>query len=194
MKIIPPHAKTTTSEALLGMLSLGPMTGYNIRRRIEFSIGNFWSESFGQIYPTLAKLHKQGFISAKPAQKAGAKVYALTPQGRERLKHWLKEMPQPRKPRNELLLKLFFAGKGSLAAARQQVLERRAACLADLSRYQAIERRLKEEQAENPGLPFFLITLHYGLAEARAILSWADQTIATLDDVQSKSTRHKETK
>ncbi len=176
--------KTTTFEALLGVLSMGPMTGYEIRQRIDSSIGNFWSESFGQIYPTLAKLHKQGLVEAKSDKKTVGKLYSLTPAGRKRLRAWLAEMPQPRTPRNELLLKLFFATNGDLARAHEQVLDQRARSVADLRRYEAIEAHLKAEQSGNPGLPFFLITLNYGLAEARAILAWADQTVAMLDQLQ----------
>lgn len=31
--------------AVLGMLSLGPMSGYDIKKVIEESINNFWQES-----------------------------------------------------------------------------------------------------------------------------------------------------
>lgn len=186
--------RTTTFEALLGMLSLGPMTGYEIRHRIEASIGNFWSESFGQIYPTLAKLHEQGFVKVKPAHKAGGKEYSLTSAGRKRLREWLGEMPQPRKPRNELLLKLFFASPGEAATARAQVSEHHSAYAADLLRYQVITQQVKTAQAQNPNLPFFLMTLNYGLAQSRALLAWADQTIAALDELERKTKLQKEKK
>ena len=42
-----------TPNALLGLLSLRPMSGYDIRQVISESIGYFWSESYGQIYPGL---------------------------------------------------------------------------------------------------------------------------------------------
>ena len=194
MKLPRTADKTTTVEALLGMLSLGPMTGYEIRQQIDTSIGNFWNESFGQIYPTLAKLHQQGLVKVKPAHKAGGKEYSLTPAGRKRLREWLGEMPQPRKPRNELLLKLFFAGPGNATTARAQVLEHRATYTADLLRYQAITQRVKLSQVQNPNLPFFLMTLNYGLAQSRALLAWADQTITALDEVERKTKLQKEKK
>jgi hypothetical protein len=42
---------TTSRYALLGMLSLGPGSGYDLKKRIEGSLAHFWSESYGQIYP-----------------------------------------------------------------------------------------------------------------------------------------------
>ena len=35
--------------AILGMLSIEPMSGYDIKKEVEKSISNFWTESYGQI-------------------------------------------------------------------------------------------------------------------------------------------------
>ena len=43
-----------TSTAVLGVLSIGSLTGYEIRQAISTVLGHFWHESFGQIYPCLA--------------------------------------------------------------------------------------------------------------------------------------------
>ena len=40
---------SATGKALLGLLSIAPMSGYDIRQLIPWSIGQFWSESYGQI-------------------------------------------------------------------------------------------------------------------------------------------------
>jgi PadR family transcriptional regulator, regulatory protein AphA len=164
---------------------MGPMTGYEIRQRIEMSIGNFWSESFGQIYPALNKLRHQGLVEAAETGKKGRRVYSLTASGRKKLKAWLALMPQPRKPRDELLLKVFFGGQSEVEIVRAQVLETRARSVADLERYIALEPQLKERQCKNPGLPYYLMALNYGLIEARAIVAWTDETLASLDLIAS---------
>jgi PadR family transcriptional regulator, regulatory protein AphA len=193
MKHLSKPVKTTTFEALLGILSMGPMTGYEIRQRIDLSIGNFWSESFGQIYPALNKLLLQGLVDVTEAGRKGRKVYSLTPVGRERLREWLSVLPQPEKPRNELLLKLFFGVEGDVEAARAHVLATRAQYIADLERFAGLESMLKSSQSRNPGLPYFLMTLNYGFIEARAIVAWADQTLASLDEIAAQS-KHLEEK
>jgi PadR family transcriptional regulator AphA len=175
--------KTTTVEALLGVLSMGPMTGYEIRQRIEESIGNFWSESFGQIYPSLTKLYNKGFVNVEETGKAGRKVYSLTPLGKQRLQAWLEQMPQPRKPRNEMLLKLFFGSMGEAETAREQVMATRERFAADLLRFVVMEPELMKAQQANAGLPFYLMTLRYGIAEARAVVQWADETLLVLNEM-----------
>jgi DNA-binding PadR family transcriptional regulator len=173
--------KTTTAEALLGMLSLCPMTGYELRQRIEGSIGNFWSESYGQIYPTLKRLEQEGFVSVAEGERAGSKVYALTASGHERLRAWLGVMPRPQVERNELLLKLFFGNLQPVEQVREQVAERRRVEVADLARYEAIEREISRVHANDAALPFWLITVRYGMAQTKSLIGWCEETLAVLD-------------
>ncbi len=78
--------KTTTSDALLGMLTMGATSGYELKQRIERSIGNFWSESYGQIYPTLKRLEREGLVEAAPVSqgRAGSKSKSKSGQGQGR--------------------------------------------------------------------------------------------------------------
>lgn len=175
--------RSTTTEALLGMLTLGPMSGYELRQQIELSIGNFWSESFGQIYPTLRKLRKEGLVEVEETGRAGRKVYSLTDAGRDRLREWLGVMPVARQPRNEMLLKLFFGAQDRLHEVREQVAAERARFAADLARYERLEPEIPRRRAKQPGLPFFLMVLRYGKAEARAVVDWADETLRSLDEM-----------
>ena len=54
-----------TELAVLGALSVQPMTGYAVREEIRQVLGHFWSESYGQIYPALAELQRDGLIEAQ---------------------------------------------------------------------------------------------------------------------------------
>ena len=80
--------RTTATESLLGMLSLGPMSGYDLRQMIERSTANFWNESFGQIYPALKKLMESGLVTMEEQRPEGQrlrKVYRLTAEGKKKL-------------------------------------------------------------------------------------------------------------
>lgn len=156
------------------------------------SIGNFWSESFGQIYPALAKLRRQGLVEVEEAGRAGRKVYSLTPAGRERLAAWLAVMPVARVPRNEILLKLFFGGNGSVEDTRAQVMAERERFSADLLRYTLLEPEIRRRHAGKAALPFFLSTLRYGIAEARAVMEWADETLRSLNGLAGSGIQEEE--
>lgn len=174
--------RTSTANALLGMLTLGPMSGYDLKQRIQFSIGNFWNESFGQIYPTLKRLEEEGSVRSAEEGKAGRLVYTITDHGRERLKVWLQVPPRQRTPRNELLLKLFFGQGAAIETMRAHVLETRARYAVDLERYEKTTRpAIHERQRGMPGLPFYLSAVSYGIHQARMVIAWCDKTLAMLD-------------
>src|SRR5579875_3396783 len=86
----PRGSRTTTVESLLVMLSLRPMTGYQIRLTIQRTISNFWQESFGQIYPALRRMEADGLIASSGAKAENGngtgRVYSLTDAGRQRLR------------------------------------------------------------------------------------------------------------
>jgi len=108
------------SEVLLGLLTIEPMSGYDLGQTIRVSIGHFWNESYGQIYPNLKRLAAEGLVTAKAERQKGKPdrhIYSITPKGRERLAQWLAVAPQPEVPRNELLLKLFFGSRLSTVFA-----------------------------------------------------------------------------
>lgn len=75
--------------AVLGLLHEAPMHGYELRRRLNGSLGAFRALSFGTLYPALRRLLDQGWIvedTARPGP-AGRRpriTYALTDAGRSR--------------------------------------------------------------------------------------------------------------
>ncbi len=180
--------KTTTTEALLGLLSMGPMSGYDLKQRIDLSIGNFWTESYGQIYPALRKLDEAGLGSSQQEGKAGRKVYRLTDAGQERLEQWLEITPKPRVPRHETLLKLFFGNNVSPATSLAHVNDLRGRHAADLQRYVATEAHLLRTYPHHPALPYWVMTLHYGRDEATMIVNWCDETLHLLQQLQARET------
>ena len=177
--------RTTTAEALLGVLSLRPMSGYQIRQQIEQSIGNFWQESYGQIYPTLKRLRAERLVTIEEAEgrrsRAESKVYSLTETGRERVMRWIGTPSLPRVPRNEMLLKIFFGEMVPLETVREQVRDFRARHEAQLLRFAGIEQWMRSEHGHDPRMPFWLMTLRYGQAESQAMVAWAEETLRTCD-------------
>jgi len=169
------------------MLTLRPMSGYDIRTTIADSIAYFWTESYGQIYPALNRLAREGLVTrrAERARSRTRHIYSITAEGRAVLAEWLRQPAQPRVPRNELLFKLFFARQASAAEAVQQVERFRAAELAARDRFAALDRELVARFAEVPDLPYWLITLRYGQLEAEAHLRWADEALEILHELQA---------
>lgn len=189
-----------TSYVVLGMLAVGgDRSGYDIRQAIESSVGYFWGESYGQIYPALKllaaeRLIKPGGKPDKPAKRApkaknpqrdsGRKrrqAWRITAAGRSVLRDWLAAPFQNDPPRNEFLLKLFFGAEADpkVAVAHIHELERRN--LESLRMMEQIEAIAPKANAGEPGLKYWMLTLRLGMAITRAALEWGKDALAELE-------------
>src|SRR5579859_1480900 len=147
------HLRGPTPSALLGLLSFGPMSGYDISQLIPESIGHFWSESYGQIYPALKALTAEGLVTMKTERNKGRpdrNVYSLTEAGQKQLTQWLDVPVQPTVPRNQLLLKVFFGAHAAPSVSREHVRAHREGNQAAMDLYSSMVRRLKENEADEP--------------------------------------------
>ena len=75
--------------ALLGLLSQGPLHGYELRKRMSAIYGPFRALSFSVLYPQLRKMLEANLIEESFADAGGLSrksriVYDLTSKGRER--------------------------------------------------------------------------------------------------------------
>jgi PadR family transcriptional regulator, regulatory protein AphA len=176
--------RSQTRYVLLGVLAIHPnQSGYEIRKTIETSVGFFWGESYGQIYPTLKRLLGEGLISARGAKAKAAKgrqEYSITQAGRDVLKGWLALPYRDDPPRDEFLLKLFFgndAGPEVAIAHLQKFSEQNRQALKML---EGIEALSKPHGSQFPGYSYWILTLGYGLAHTRAVLAWSETALASL--------------
>ena len=165
--------------ALLGVLSVCPGSGYDIKKFMQQSTGYFWNESYGQIYPLLKQLEQEGLATHHTEKQEGKPeryVYALTDQGMEELQRWLIEPVEDGVERNELLLKLFFGGYVPVSVDMQHVEAYRALQERLLRKYAEIEALLRRQSAQQQELFYPLLTVRYGIHRCQALLAWCDET------------------
>ena len=177
----------TTANALLGLLSIAPMSGYDIRQTISQSIGYFWSESYGQIYPGLKRLADERLVVKKTERRKGSpdrNVYSLTQAGREQLRKWLK-LPATREiPRNEMLLKLFFGAHAPIQISREHVQAYLELQEEELKTFAGLRKKLRREAASDPQFPFWMMTLSMGRYHREAMVQWCRETLRELDRLE----------
>jgi DNA-binding PadR family transcriptional regulator len=105
-------------EVLLAMLAKEASQGYQLRRRLNRALGPLGEAlNEGQIYVTLSRLEKAGFVTRSRAEagRDGRKVYSLTSTGHERVAAWLADVAWPRPDLAEFHLKLVAAAQAGLA-------------------------------------------------------------------------------
>ena len=123
-------------EVVLSMLAKEPSHGYELRARLRHALGPLGDGlNAGQIYVTLTRLEKAGLVTSQRAEgladRPERKVYALTPDGQQRVAEWLAEVSWPRPDLAEFHLKLIAAAAARLAdpltivdAQRRELLRR----------------------------------------------------------------------
>jgi PadR family transcriptional regulator, regulatory protein AphA len=102
---------TAVTPVVLGLLAHGPRSGYDIKTVVDRSTRFFWAARYGQIYPELRRLEREGLVEGEQAPRGGRdrRVYTLTPAGKEALIEWLLGDSVTIELRDESLLRLFFA-------------------------------------------------------------------------------------
>lgn len=177
-------AKENKSKyAVLGVLSICPGSGYDIKKFMEQSTSNFWNESYGQIYPILKQLIEEGLATSHAEKQEGKPeryIYTLTAKGQQELERWLSESIEYAVERNELLLKLFFGRQTSLANNMEHVQAFQALQSQLLKKYEGIEQHLQAGVSTNPDCVYSLMTVRFGIHRCRALLAWSDETLAAL--------------
>jgi DNA-binding PadR family transcriptional regulator len=93
--IVAKESSTVFELAVLGLLAESPMHGYELRKRLNATLGSFRAFSFGSLYPTLRRLQSAGHIAteepvvdvdAVPLSSRRSRVtYRITAEGKERL-------------------------------------------------------------------------------------------------------------
>ena len=176
-------------EILLGLLTIEPMSGYDLGQSIRATVGQFWSESYGQIYPNLKKLESKGYVRCRNERQKGKpdrRIYSITTKGRERLREWLAVPPQPEIPRNELLLKLFFGDQASpeiLVPYVETMAEQCRGVLEAIDR--AVHQGIDPRQSK-PAAPYWKMAVRFGQLEMEAHLRWAQETVNQLRQMAAK--------
>lgn len=174
--------------AVLGALSVEPMTGYALRQAITETLGHFWRESFGQIYPALATLEAEGAVRrTEPGRTSGSR-FELTEAGSARLRELLAEPFEPAPRRDGLLLRLFFGRQLGVPACRDLLEGARDDAEAAVQHYARLRAEVEAEIATDeavsvPDAPFWLLTIAAGQHTAAAQLAWATEALAMLDQV-----------
>lgn len=181
--------RSRTPYTILGCLTVEPMCGYDIKRFVDACIGHFWNESYGQIYPTLARLEEDGLVEGRsePGERGRRKrVYRITDAGRDQLEAWLREPAEPATVRYEHSLKLFFGHNTDPEVSLEHIRRLRRRTEEVLARYEESEDRLAERAAREPDSPalHWLIVLRGGVRYSRMVLEWCDESEEALGAVR----------
>jgi PadR family transcriptional regulator AphA len=178
--------KASLELALLGLIAATPrICGYDISRIFNLSMRHFWHAHPGQIYPTLARMEREGWISSRELIQRGRpnkRLFAITATGREALERWLESPYEKLKLKHAPLLKTLYLGHLGAGRALAKFAEQRADCLAYLEELRGIERDFFAPGgygSEHRMFSYF--TLRYGIGFMEESVRWCDWAMEEIE-------------
>ena len=156
---------------ILGLLAEQPLHGYEVKTRYEALFGGAWELNIGQVYTTLQRLERDGFVDTVGERgDRGKQRYGLTAAGETALQEWLQEPEEePQQLRQDIYLKLLLISRlangnleGLLARQRRVYLQR----LKDLG---DLERRARREARGD-----LVLLIQGAILHTEADLKWID--------------------
>lgn len=162
-------------HALLGLLAEGPKHGYELKTAFDETIGERWSLNIGQVYNTLNRLARDGYVvlqeEVKQETRPDKKIYAVTDAGRQELLRWLAEpVEKPHRLKDDFYIKLVLCHQLGCGDLRSLICNQRKA-------YLQLRRGLREAQSQiNAGEdPFAALLIEGGVLHIEADLHWLDR-------------------
>lgn len=170
--------------ALLGLLAESPKYGYEIKRRFEGALGNVWSVSYGQLYPTLRRLSELGWVTKKtePGKKAAEKnIYSVTEKGRRKLDEWLlKPLRSSYRVKDEFTLRFLFFSKLSSENVLDYLKVQQEKTVLQKESFQRTLVSLRDE------IDYFLqAIIRKGIVHLEAETRWLDEVMS---DIRARGT------
>jgi DNA-binding PadR family transcriptional regulator len=176
----------STSHVLLGLLSVGPQHGYDLKRAHDDRLPQAKPVAFGQVYATLGRLERDGLVEQAGQDRDGGPertTYAITDAGREKLGEWLAAVEPPAPYVNSVLFAkvvVSLLASGATAATDYLIAQRTAHTL-----------RMRELTAVKTGRDSTagdIVAADYAIAHLDADLRWLQTTLLRVTDLYREVT------
>ena len=171
-------------DAILACLTERPMTGYELAKTFDASIGFFWKADHQQIYRELSKLRDRGHVQAREVVQSGKPnklVYTLTDDGRAALRHWAARPSVPPSIKDDLLVRMCALDCVDIEPLRTDLMARLEHHRDRYERYERLlNKRFPQGVAATPAEIGKLLGLKVGMRYERSVAEWCEEAIEAL--------------
>ena len=177
-------------HAVLAALLEGEASGYELSKRFDVSVANFWSATPQQLYRELDALEQGGLVSARLVEqrrRPNKRVFTLTQAGRDELHAFTALPPKPAAWRDDLIVKVQASDAGDQEAVREAIAARREQAHAKLLLYERLRDDMLDGRDEDEFLreadrvgPY--LTLKGGRMWEEMVIRWSTDALAVLDE------------
>ena len=175
-------------HAVLAALIEGGASGYELAKRFNIAVADYWSATPQQLYRDHDRLEADGLVEARVVEQTrrpNKRVFTLTAAGRDELRAYVREPARPPAIRDEFLVKLQALDPGDPTAILPAVRARLARSEEKLAHYdrlrdKALGGRTEEEFLRDSGRPGPYLTLMAGRLYEEMYIAWATKVLAVL--------------
>ena len=170
------------AEAILVCLTERPMSGYDLAKNFDASIGFFWRASHQQIYRELGRLREKGFVISEEVSQNGKPtriVHTITKDGQNALRIWSKKPVRQPSLKDDMLVKFYALENMDLESLKDQISIRMEQHQAKLVKYYRIKTRYYDDKTLTITQQGKLIALEMGIDQE-------EQTVKRLQDAMTK--------
>ncbi len=178
------------SEAILVCLTDRPMSGYDLAKTFDASIGFFWRASHQQIYRELGKLREKGFVKSEEITQSGKPnriVHTITPAGAKALNVWSAKPCRMPSLKDELLVKFYALENVDIDALQDQLTIRLEQHQTKLSKYRKIQDRYYAGDDNSLNQAGKRIVLEMGIKEETSRIEWLQSAMMEISRIKSAS-------
>jgi DNA-binding PadR family transcriptional regulator len=177
-------------DAILACLTEHPMTGYELAKTFDSSIGFFWKTDHQQIYRELSRLRDRGYIQGREVVQTGKPnklVYTLTPEGRAAFRHWAARPSLPASIKDDLLIRLYALEAVDIEPLRADLMARLEHHRDRYERYERIVKKRFPDGTASPADMGKLLNLRIGLRHEKMVAEWCEEAITALSAISGAS-------
>ncbi|MBR0894162.1 PadR family transcriptional regulator [Bradyrhizobium tropiciagri] len=176
-------------DAILACLTERPMTGYELAKTFDASIGFFWKADHQQIYRELSRLRDKGHVQGREVVQSGKPnklVYTLTTEGRAALKHWAARPSVPPSIKDDLLVRLYALDCVDIEPLRTDLMARLEH---HRDRYERYERLLNKRFPDGTAPPADvgkMLGLRIGMRHERVVVEWCEEALDAISAISGR--------
>ena len=164
----------SVKQSLLAILDQGACYGYQLRAEFDRRTGGTWPLNVGQIYSTLDRLERDGFVERGDVDDEGHVFWQITDAGRGEVRDWLgSPVPAAKGTRDELAIKLALAATLPGVDVGSIIQTQRVASLKHL---QELNRAKYSGSADSAEELAWSLVVDSMIFQAEAQVRWLDHT------------------
>jgi DNA-binding PadR family transcriptional regulator len=171
------------SDAILVLLTEQPMSGYDLAKSFDSSIGFFWTADHQQIYRELGRLKQRGHVEVHEVIQTGRPnklIHTITPSGLAALKTWSQRPSAPAPIKDDLLVRFYALPHVDIGALRAQLAQRLDLHTDRLRRFEEILQRHYSGKALSLLRTGRLLGLKMGLRYEQSCIEWCQEALQSL--------------